>query len=48
LKWNLVIAGAALAEALRGYPPVFALLAGLGALAAILIAGSIPPHQTRA
>ena len=35
-------AGAALAQALGGYPPVFAILAGLATLGAILIAGSNP------
>ena len=35
-------AGAALAQALGGYPPVFALLAGLAALAALLALGSVP------
>ena len=35
-------AGAALAEALGGYPPVFAVLAGLAALAAVLAAGTVP------
>ena len=39
-------AGAALAQALGGYPAVFAVLAGLAALAAILIAGSIPNRPT--
>jgi MFS family permease len=35
-------AGAALSEVLGGYPTVFALLAGLVALSAVLVAGSIP------
>jgi cyanate permease len=40
-------AGAALAQAFGGYPPVFAVLAGLAALGAILIAGSIPQNHTQ-
>ena len=39
-------AGAALAQALGGYPAVFAALAGCAVLAAALIAGSVP-RQTR-
>jgi MFS family permease len=35
-------AGAALAELFGGYPPVFALLAGVAALAAVLALGSVP------
>ena len=35
-------AGAALAEALGGYPPVFAVLAALAAVAAVLAAGTVP------
>jgi MFS family permease len=35
-------AGAALAERLGGYPTVFAVLAGLAALAAVLAAGTVP------
>jgi MFS family permease len=35
-------AGAALAELFGGYPPVFALLAGLALLASFLMAGSVP------
>jgi MFS family permease len=35
-------AGAALSEVLGGYPLVFAVLAGLAALAAVLIAGTVP------
>jgi MFS family permease len=35
-------AGAALAEALGGYPPVFAVLAALAAVAAALAAGAVP------
>jgi MFS family permease len=37
-------AGAALAGALGGYPPVFWLLAAVAALAAVLTAGTIPPR----
>ena len=40
-------AGAALAQALGGYPPVFAFLAALATLGAILIAGSIPQNHAR-
>jgi MFS family permease len=44
-------AGAALSEVLGGYPLVFAVLAGLAALAAVLIAGTVPrpasPRRTR-
>jgi len=40
-------AGAALAQVLGGYPAVFAVLAGLAALAAVLATGSIPPHHPR-
>jgi MFS family permease len=36
-------AGAALSELLGGYPTVFGLLAAVAALAAVLIAGSVPP-----
>ena len=39
-------AGAALAQALGGYPAVFAVLAGIAALAALLAAGSVPPAAT--
>jgi MFS family permease len=39
-------AGAALAQALGGYPAVFAVLAGIAALAALLVAGSVPPPAT--
>jgi MFS family permease len=39
-------AGAALAQALGGYPEVFAVLAGIAALAALLAAGSVPPPAT--
>jgi MFS family permease len=39
-------AGAALAQALGGYPAVFAVLAGIAALAALLAAGSVPPPAT--
>jgi MFS family permease len=39
-------AGAALAEALGGYPPVFAVLAVLAAAAAALAAGTVPPRAT--
>jgi MFS family permease len=39
-------AGAALSEVLGGYPPVFAILAGLAALAAVLIAGTVPRHAS--
>jgi MFS family permease len=35
-------AGAALSDVLGGYPPVFAVLAGLAALAALLVTGSTP------
>ncbi|MGE3414300.1 MAG: MFS transporter, partial [Dehalococcoidia bacterium] len=35
-------AGAALAELLGGYPAVFAVLALVGVLAAVLAAGSVP------
>jgi MFS family permease len=35
-------AGAALSEVLGGYPPVFAVLAGLAAVAAVLVAGTVP------
>jgi MFS family permease len=39
-------AGAALAETLGGYTPVFALLAVVAALAALLSAGTVPsPHR---
>jgi MFS family permease len=38
-------AGAALSEVVGGYPPVFALLAGLAALAAVLAAGSVPTRR---
>jgi MFS family permease len=34
--------GAALADLLGGYPPVFAVLAGLAVLAAVLAAGTVP------
>jgi MFS family permease len=37
-------AGAALAEVLGGYPPVFAILAALAALSAVLALGSVPPR----
>jgi MFS family permease len=40
-------AGAALAQTLGGYPAVFAVLAGLAALGAVLITGSISPHHPR-
>ncbi|MHA6627720.1 MFS transporter [Pseudonocardia sichuanensis] len=40
-------AGAALSEVLGGYPAVFALLAGLAALAAVLAAGSVPGRRER-
>jgi MFS family permease len=40
-------AGAVLAQVLGGYPPVFALLAGLAALAALLAAGSVPRTTPR-
>ena len=41
------VAGAALAVTLGGYTPVFALLALVAALAALLIAGTVPsPHPT--
>jgi MFS family permease len=40
-------AGAALAQALGGYPPVFAFLAALATLGAILIAGSIPQNHAQ-
>jgi MFS family permease len=36
-------AGAAMSEVLGGYPIVFAVLAGVAALAALLAAGSVPP-----
>jgi cyanate permease len=36
-------AGAALAQALDGYPAVFAVLAGVAAVAALLAVGSVPP-----
>jgi len=39
-------AGAALAQALGGYPAVFAVLAGIAAVAALLAAGSVPPAAT--
>jgi MFS family permease len=39
-------AGAALSEVLGGYPAVFAVLAGLAALAAVLIAGTVPQHAS--
>jgi MFS family permease len=39
-------AGAALSEALGGYPAVFGVLAGLSALAAVLAAGSVPRLTT--
>ena len=39
-------AGAALSEVLGGYPLVFAVLAGLAALAAVLIAGTVPRHAS--
>ena len=41
-------AGAALAQTLGGYPAVFALLAAVAALAALLAAGSVPrpPSQS--
>jgi MFS family permease len=38
-------AGAALAEALGGYPTVFVLLAVLSGIAAVLAAGSVPSRQ---
>jgi MFS family permease len=39
--------GAALADLLGGYPPVFAVLAGLAVLAAVLAAGTVPcPTQS--
>lgn len=38
-------AGAALASPLGGYPPVFVLLAGLGAVAALLALGSVPTRR---
>jgi MFS family permease len=38
-------AGAELAPLLGGYPPVFAVLAGLAALAAALAAGSVPRRR---
>ena len=38
-------AGAALAQTLGGYPAVFGLLAGLGALAAVLAVGTVPVRQ---
>jgi predicted MFS family arabinose efflux permease len=41
-------AGAALAEALGGYPPVFAVLAALAAVAAALAAGAVPRPLGRA
>ena len=40
-------AGAALAELLGGYPPVFGLLAGLAAIAALLAAGATPAQRQR-
>lgn len=40
-------AGAVLAQILGGYPAVFALLAGLAALAALLAAGSVPGDLPR-
>lgn len=40
-------AGAALAQVMGGYPPVFAVLAGLAALGAILMTGSMPRTQER-
>jgi MFS family permease len=40
-------AGAALAEALGGYPAVFVVLAVLAAAAAALVAGTIPPDRGR-
>jgi hypothetical protein len=40
-------AGAALAQALGGYPPVFVVLAGLATLGAILIAGSVPQNHAQ-
>ena len=36
-------AGAALAQALGGYPAVFAVLAAVAAVAAVLAVGSVPP-----
>ena len=41
-------AGAALSEVLGGYPIVFAVLAGVAALAAVLAAGSVPPAAAAA
>ena len=38
-------AGSALAQSLDGYPAVFGLLAALGALAAVLAAGTVPTGQ---
>jgi hypothetical protein len=38
-------AGAALAGLLGGYPPVFAVLAILAALASVLALGSVPRHR---
>jgi MFS family permease len=38
-------AGAAIAQSLGGYPAVFALLAGVAALAALLAAGSVPRSE---
>jgi MFS family permease len=40
-------AGAALAQALGGYPAVFTVLAGVAALAALLAVGSVPPPVHR-
>ena len=40
-------AGAALAQALGGYPAVFVVLAGLAAFAAVLATGSIPARHRR-
>jgi MFS family permease len=40
-------AGAVLAQVFGGYPAVFALLAGLAALAALLAAGSVPRATSR-
>jgi MFS family permease len=40
-------AGAALAQALGGYPAVFAVLAGVAGVAALLAVGSVPPPAQR-
>jgi MFS family permease len=40
-------AGAALAQTLGGYPAVFAVLAGVAAVAALLAVGSVPPPVQR-